>query len=189
MSWTKTESGAIIDDSAVITGPVYIWHHSVIRSDVRIAPGCVIGHCVVIERDTHIGENTTIQSQCHITAEARIGKGCFFGPGVIMTNEKNIANLGRTDAKIERAIIGNGVRIGAGCLLLPGVQIGDNAFIAAGSLVSKNIPAGEFWAGRPARKVKDVPIEEFLFVLQEGIRPDNSEPGIQLNNDMEPCAL
>lgn len=171
MSWTVTDTGAIIDDTAVINGPVSIWHHSVIRSDVHIDSGCVIGHCVVIERDTHIGKNTTIQSQCHITAEARIGSGCFFGPGVIMTNEKNIANLGRTDAQIERAIIGNGVRIGAGCLLLPGIEIADNAFIAAGSLVSKNVPAGEFWAGRPARKVRDVPPEEFLFVQEEGMQP------------------
>lgn len=178
MDWSVTENWAIIDDTAIINGPVKIWHHSVIRSGVHIASGCVIGHCAVIEKNTHIGENTTIQSQCHITAEARIGKGCFFGPGVIMTNEKNIANLGRTDAKIERAVIGNGVRLGAGCLLLPGVQIGDNAFIAAGSLVSKNVPAGEFWAGRPARKVRNIPVEEFLFVSEEGMKLD-----------MDPCAL
>ncbi len=153
----------VIMDSAVeVDSSSRVWHHCVLRDRVKIGPGSIIGHLVVIERDTVIGKNTTIQSQCHITAEAEIGDNVFIGPGTIMTNEKNIANQGRVEAKIERARIGNGVRIGAGCLLLPGVQIGDNAFVAAGSLVSKEIPAGEFWAGRPARKLRDVPREEWL---------------------------
>ncbi|MDH3359809.1 MAG: hypothetical protein OEL55_02975 [Desulfobulbaceae bacterium] len=155
-------SGVVIDNGCTIESSVRIFHNSVIRENVKLLSGVVIGHLCVIERDTLICTGTTIQSQCHITAEAVIGPDCFFGPGVIMTNEKNIANKGRTEAKIETTMIGKGVRIGAGCLILPGVNIGDNAFIAAGSLVSKNVPKGEMWAGRPARKVRDVPREEWL---------------------------
>ena len=173
----KIGTGVHIDSFVEIHPDVSIWNNSVIRSGVEIGAGSVIGHLVVVERDTIIGRNTTIQSQCHITAEAMIGDGCFFGPGVIMTNEKNIANLGRTEAKIERAVVGNGVRIGAGCLILPGVSIGDNSFIAAGSLLSKDVPAGEFWAGRPARKVRDVPKDEWLYVeaTNQEIVPEGGE--------------
>lgn len=154
--------GVVIGRNVEIEPGAAVWNNSIIRDGVSIGKGSVIGHLVVVERDTKIGRNTTIQSQCHITALAEIGDNCFFGPGVIMTNEKNIANQGRTTPKLEVCRVGNGVRIGAGSLLLPGVQIGDNAFIAAGSLVSKNVPAGEMWGGRPARKMREVPEIEFL---------------------------
>jgi UDP-3-O-[3-hydroxymyristoyl] glucosamine N-acyltransferase len=156
----------VIDKGVIIHESARIYHFSVIRDNVHIGAGSIIGHNVVVERDTVIGVNTTIQSQCHITAEATIGDDCFFGPGVVMTNEKNIANQGRTVSRIEHAVIGNGVRIGAGAVLAPGVQIGDNAFVHANSFVTKNIPAGEIW-GTPhgksrAVRIGKVPIEEYL---------------------------
>ena len=156
----------VIDKGVIIHESVRVYHFSVIRDNVCIGAGSIIGHGVVVERDTVIGINTTIQSQCHITAEANIGDDCFFGPGVVMTNEKNIANQGRTKAKIEHAVIGNGVRIGAGAVLAPGVQIGDNAFIHANAFVTKNIPACEVW-GTPngksrAVKIGMVPESEWL---------------------------
>lgn len=154
--------GVCIDEGVHLAGDVKIWYNSVIRSDVSIGQGSVIGHLVVIERDTIIGRNTTIQSQCHITAFAEIGDNVFFGPGVVMTNEKNIANNQRCSPKIEKTIIGNGVRIGAASVLLPGINIGENAFIGAGSLVAKDVPPGQLWMGRPAKYVRDIPVEEYL---------------------------
>lgn len=173
--------GVVVGRGCSIGEKVAIWNNSIIRDGVKIGRGSVIGHLVVIERDTTIGANTTIQSQCHITALAEIGDNCFFGPGVIMTNEKNIANQGRTTPCLEKAVIGDGVRIGAGCLLLPGVNIGDNAFVAAGSLVNKDIPSGEMWGGRPARRMKEVPVEEHLGVA--------SNPSATDESSITPCAL
>ena len=157
---------SVIDEGVNIHESARVYHFSVVRNNVHIGAGSIIGHNVVVERDTVIGVNTTIQSQCHITAEAVIGDDCFFGPGVVMTNEKNIANQGRTTPKIEHAVIGNGVRIGAGSVLAPGVQIGDNASIHANSFVTKNVPACEVW-GTPngksrAVKIGMVPESEWL---------------------------
>jgi len=157
---TMIDGGVNIDRSAKI------FHFTVIRSNVKIGANTVIGHNVVIERDTVIGEGTTIQSQCHITAEAAIGNKVFFGPGVITTNEKNIANHGRTKPRIEKLEIGNGARIGAGSVLAPGIKIGANSFICAGSFVTKNVPAGEKWANKRgesrASKIGVVPEKEWL---------------------------
>jgi UDP-2-acetamido-3-amino-2,3-dideoxy-glucuronate N-acetyltransferase len=155
-----------IDEGAEINETAKIYHFTVIRSDVYIGADSIIGHSVVIERDTRIGDRTTIQSQCHITAEALIGNDCFFGPCVVTMNERIVANQGRTEPKIEKLIVGNGARIGAGAILAPGVIIGNNASIHAGSFVTKNVPAGEIW-GTPkgcnrAQKVGRVPESEWL---------------------------
>ncbi len=157
---------AILDDGVKLGVGIKIFHFTVIRSNVEIGNGSIVGHNVVIERDTKIGKNTTIQSQCHITGEATIGDNCFFGPGVVTSNEKNIANQGRTTPKIQGPRIGNGVRIGAAVVLAPGVTIGDNAFIQANSFVCKDVPAGEIWGNAKgesrACKVGEVPESEWL---------------------------
>jgi len=156
----------VIDTGVRIAPTARVYHFTVLRDNVQIGEGSIIGHNVVIERDTDIGKNTTIQSQCHITGEAIIGDNCFFGPGVVSTNEKNIANQGRIEPLIQGPVIGNGVRIGAGAVLCPGIVIGDNAFIHAGSFVTKNVPAGEIWGtlkgSNRASKVGLVPREEWL---------------------------
>lgn len=147
--------GTVIDNVKYIAPTARIYHNCVIRSGVTIGKSAVIGHLVVIERDTKIGDNTTIQSQCHITAEATIGDNCFFGPGVMTMNERNIANQGRTAPKIERLVVGNGVRIGTGAIIAPGIKIGNNASIHAGSFVTKNVPENEIW-GNPSNKSRAV---------------------------------
>lgn len=156
----------IIDRDVKLHPTVKIYHFTVIRDRVVIGENSVIGHNVVIERDTKIGKNTTIQSQCHITGEAVIGDNCFFGPGVVTMNEKNIANCGRTKPHIRGPIIGNGVRIGAGAVISPGVIIGDNAFIQAGCFLTKDVAENEIWGHRngfsKAMRIGIVPQEERL---------------------------
>jgi len=158
--------GTVIDEVKFIHPSVKIYHNCVIRDGVSIGEGSIIGHLVLIERDTSIGCFTTIQSQCHITADASIGDYCFFGPMVLMSNERRIANHGRCTPVLEGPKIGRGVRIGAGCYIAAGVEIGDNAFVYARSFISKNIPAGEIWSnikgnGR-ASKIGEVKPEEYL---------------------------
>lgn len=154
---------AVVDGGVAIYSGVKVFHYTVIRENVSIGERTVVGHCVVIERDTKIGCDCTIQSNTHITGEAVIGDRVFIGPGVTMSNEKNIANQGRTKPNICGPVIGNGVRIGAGCLLAPGVKIGNNAFIQAGTFVVQDVPAGEVWGGRGrAKKVRNVPESEWL---------------------------
>lgn len=161
----KLGFGVVIDDDCIIGQNVFIGHNSILRNKVIIDDAVTIGHLCLIEANVKIGKGTTIQSQCHITKSAVIEDLVFLGPSVITCNDKNISSHGRAQVigqKLEGPLICHGARIGAGCLVVPGVKIGENAFIAAGSLVSKNVPAAEFWAGRPARKVKNVPQEEWV---------------------------
>jgi UDP-2-acetamido-3-amino-2,3-dideoxy-glucuronate N-acetyltransferase len=157
---------AWIDGNVEVGEGTRIYHFTVIRENVKIGKNSIIGHNVVVERDTVIGDRTTIQSQCHITAEAVIGNDCFFGPGVVTMNERNIANNGRAIPKIEVLRIGNGVRIGAGAIIAPGIQIGDNAFIHAASFVTKSVGEGEIWGNlrgeSRASRLGMVPMEERL---------------------------
>jgi UDP-2-acetamido-3-amino-2,3-dideoxy-glucuronate N-acetyltransferase len=155
--------GVIIDAGVRISDDVFIGHHTVIRSGVRIHHAAVIGHLVVIEAETVIGAETTIQSQCHITKGARIGSRVFFGPGAVMINEWRIASHGRRiPQRLEGPVVRNGARIGAGALIMPGVEIGQNAMIGARSIVTRNVPPREVWFGCEAASRGPVPEEEIV---------------------------
>jgi UDP-3-O-[3-hydroxymyristoyl] glucosamine N-acyltransferase len=159
----NTGIGTVIDKVEFIHPTARIYHNCVIRDGVYIGAHSVVGHLVVIERDTKIGEHTTIQSQCHITADAEIGDYCFIAPCVSMGNERIIANHGRCEKILIGPKIGNGVRIGANTYIAAGVTIGDNAFIHACSLVTKNVPAGEVWGNAVrAKRLGRVPKEQWL---------------------------
>ena len=155
-----------IDKNVEVGEGSKVYHFTVLRENVKIGDNTVIGHNVVVERDTVIGDNCTIQSQCHITAEAEIGNNVFFGPSVVTMNERNIANQGRTTPKIEKLVIHDGARIGAGAILAPGITIGKNAFIHAGVFLTKDVPAGTVWGHRngfaTAKYIGQVPKEEWL---------------------------
>jgi UDP-2-acetamido-3-amino-2,3-dideoxy-glucuronate N-acetyltransferase len=154
-----------IDEKVDIDEGTNIYHFTVLRSNVKIGKNVVIGHNCTIERDTTIGNNTIIQSNTHITGEAKIGKNVFIGPGVTFCNERDIATHGRTTPKIEGPTVLDGARIGAGCLICPGVIVGKNSFVLAGTRVTKHIPDGEVWGPREdgkAKKIHDVPDEQMI---------------------------
>lgn len=135
-----------IDESCVIGNNVFIGSFTKIRSRVKIGDNSVIGHLVVIERDTIIGKFTVIQSQCHITANARIGDKVYFGPSVTIINEHKISSHRRGLKQILKGpLIDDGCRIGAKSLIMPGVIIGRNAEVGAGSVVTKDVRDEEIW--------------------------------------------
>jgi len=122
--------GVVIDRGVLIEEGVFIGHNTVVREGVKLYRRATVGHNVVIEAFTSIGEETTIQSQCHITKNAVIGPCSYFGPCVVMINDQTLSSVkGRPGTpRLVGPHIGRGVRIGAGALIMPGVSIGDNAF-------------------------------------------------------------
>lgn len=134
-----------------------------IRSNTRIGMECTIGSYVDIEGDVLIGHHVSLQSGCYITRGVVIEDEVFCGPRVITMNDKRISHrrpsleFVREGPRIERA-----ARVGGGSVLLPGVTIGANAFVGAGSVVTKDVPAGAIVVGNPARIVGTVPAEELL---------------------------
>lgn len=108
----------------------------------------------------HVGENFYAGFNCTILdmAEVRIGNHCLIGPNVgIYTAGHNINPIGRHNTGFAEPItIGDNVWIGGHCAIIGGVEIGNHSIIAAGSVVTKNVPANTIFAGNPAKKLKDI---------------------------------
>ena len=134
-----------------------------IRSNTVIGEDCTIGSYVDIEGDVVIGHHVSLQSGCYITRGVVIEDEVFCGPRVITMNDKRITHR-RSGLTFVRAAprIMRAARIGGGSVLLPGVTIGANALVGAGSVVTKDVPDGAIVAGNPARVIGTVPPEEIL---------------------------
>jgi UDP-2-acetamido-3-amino-2,3-dideoxy-glucuronate N-acetyltransferase len=153
----------VIFDRVTIGEGTRIGNFVFIRSDTVIGSGCVIGSCVDIEGDVKIGSNVSLQSGCYITRGVIIEDEVFFGPRVITMNDKKMTYR-RKNLKFNREAprILRAARIGGGAVLLPGITIGENAFIGAGSVVTKDVPAEAVVYGNPARITGRVPEDEIL---------------------------
>ena len=134
-----------------------------IRSDTVIGEDCVIGSYVDIEGDVRIGDRVSLQSNCYLTRGVVIQDDVFCGPRVTTMNDKRICYR-RPSLKHAPAAprIMRAARVGGGSVLLPGVTIGENAFVGAGSVVTRDVPDGAVVAGNPARAVGRVKPEEWL---------------------------
>lgn len=134
-----------------------------IRDNTRIGADCTIGSYVDIEGDVVIGSGVSLQSGCYITRGVVIEDLVFCGPRVITMNDKRICHrrsaltFVRDAPRILRA-----ARVGGGSVLLPGVTIGANAFVGAGSVVTRDVKERAIVVGNPARVVGTVKDEELL---------------------------
>jgi acetyltransferase-like isoleucine patch superfamily enzyme len=127
-----------------------------VREQNVIGDRSIIGRLVMVEYETIIGQHVIIQTGSHITGNAVIEDDVFIGSEVSTTNEQY---MGRADEHYGGPHIKQWARIGSNATLLPGVVIGEEAVVAAGSVVTRDVPAYKVVMGVPARVVKDVPPE------------------------------
>lgn len=137
------------------------WHkeQSNIQSEIPESTK-VHSHCW-IGKDVKIGENCKIQAFAFIPTGVEIEDDCFIGPNVTFTNDHKPPS-----GKWEKTFVRKGAVIGASCTILPGIEIGEKAMIGGGSVVTKNVPAGEVWFGNPATKVHKVVMQHLIDILQ-----------------------
>jgi acetyltransferase-like isoleucine patch superfamily enzyme len=147
-------SGTIIYCDVFLGRGVQTGHNVIIREFTTIGEGTSVGSNTIIEGYCIIGKHTSIQSNVFIPTNCDIGDNVFIGPCVVMTNDKYPPSYG----KLTGVIIEDDVKIGANVTVLPGVTIRKGAFVAAGSLVTKDVPSNMMAIGHPA-KIVDLPEE------------------------------
>lgn len=136
--------------SRLIGQETNIWQFCVILPNAKIGNYCNICAQVFIENDVIIGNYVTIKSGVQIWDGARIEDYVFIGPNVTFTNDLFPRSKNKEFIK-KRIILKKGCSIGANSTLLAGIEIGENALIGAGSVVTKNVPANTVWFGNPAQ--------------------------------------
>ena len=153
----------VIFDSVTIGEGSRVGNFVFIRDETQIGQDCTIGSYVDIEGDVTIGNRVSLQSACYITRGVIIEDDVFCGPRVTTMNDKRICHR-RPELTFDRQAprIKRGARVGGGSVLLPGVIIGENAFVGAGSVVTKDVPDFAIVAGNPARVVGRVKAGEIL---------------------------
>jgi acetyltransferase-like isoleucine patch superfamily enzyme len=159
---TIVSTGAILFAGSKIGARVILGDQSCVRERVTIGDDVVVGRGSLVENDTTIGALTKIQADAYITAYSTLEEGVFIAPCVVTTNDNF---MGRTEARhalVKGPTIRRGARIGGGAILCPGVEIGEEAFVGAGAVVTKDVPARKLVVGNPARVLRDVPDEELL---------------------------
>jgi acetyltransferase-like isoleucine patch superfamily enzyme len=126
----------------------------------NIGDNTAVGPFVEIQSNVKIGKNCKIQSHSFICEGVKIKDNCFVGHGVIFCNDKlpratvNGKLKSKDDWTLEETIVQNGASIGSNSTILGGITIGQNSLIGAGSVVTKNIPSNQIWAGNPAKFIK-----------------------------------
>lgn len=142
---------AIIYGGATIGDDCLIGDAALIREGAVIGSGCVVGAHVTVSYNAVLGDNVRIQNYTLVTDECRVGEGTFIGVGVTMASDRRRDVVKYEFTGSTPPIIGKRCLIGSGAVLVPGVTIGDDAVIAAGALVAKDVPPGGTVMGTPAR--------------------------------------
>jgi acetyltransferase-like isoleucine patch superfamily enzyme len=168
---TRIGEGSIIRSGSTIYRHVRIGkklrtgHNALIREHVALGEHCVVGTQAILDGYIKIGSRSMIQSQCYITQSVRIENGVFIAPGcTFLDNKKMILGEG-----LERIVVEDYVRIGAGTRILPGVTIGKYALIGAGSVVTKSVRSKAIAYGAPAKIIalqRDDEIKRYVNSIQ-----------------------
>jgi acetyltransferase-like isoleucine patch superfamily enzyme len=155
-------TGAIVFAGATIGARVILGDQSCVRERVTIGDDVVVGRGSLIENDSSIGAMSKIQADAYITSYSTLEEHVFIAPCVVTTNDNW---MGRTDKRVGNVkgpTIRRGARIGGGAVLCPQIEIGEDAFVGAGAVVTKDVPARVVVVGNPARVLRDVPADELL---------------------------
>jgi acetyltransferase-like isoleucine patch superfamily enzyme len=154
-------AGAIVNAGAQIGERAVVGDQAHVRERSRIGAGAVVGRGSQVDNDVEVGAGCRIQTACYVTAYSVLEDDVFLGPGVFTYNDNTMARHA-PDYQIVGPTIRRAARIGGAVRILPGIEIGEEAFVATGAVVTRDVPPRALVMGVPARKVGEVGDEELI---------------------------
>ena len=159
---TIVSTGAIVFAGTAVGARVVLGDQSCVRERVTIGDDVVVGRGSLVENDTTIGAMTKIQAEAYITAYSTLEEHVFIAPCVVTTNDNWMGRTEKRFGNIKGPTIRRGARVGGGAILCPGIEVGEEAFVGAGAVVTRDVPPRVVVVGSPARVLRDVPEDELL---------------------------
>jgi len=154
-------AGAIVLAGASVGERTIVGDQSFVRERSSIGAGSVIGSGSVVDNDVSLGARVRVQTNVYLAAFTIVEDDVFVGPGVTTTNDDTMARHG-PQTRLRGAVLRRACRVGGGAVLTPGVEIGEEAFVAAGALVTRDVRARAVVMGAPARVIRDVTDADLL---------------------------
>ncbi len=152
MSYT-VHASAIVDDGAQIGEGSRVWHFAHVCAGARIGKGVSLGQNVFVGNKVVIGDRCKIQNNVSVYDNVTLEEGVFCGPSMVFTNVYNPRSLIERKSEYRDTLVKKGATLGANCTIVCGVTIGEFAFIGAGAVVNKDVPAHALMVGVPARQI------------------------------------
>lgn len=160
-SGAKVCAGAVVLAGARVGSGAVIGEQAHIRERAAIGAQTVVGRGSAVDNDVTVGARVRIQTGCYITAYSTIEDDVFVAPGVTLTNDNTMGRHG-PNHEMRGPTLRRACRVGGGAVICPGVEVGEEAFVAAGSVVVRDVGARAVVMGVPARQVREVGDEDLL---------------------------
>jgi acetyltransferase-like isoleucine patch superfamily enzyme len=154
-------TGAVVFAGTSVGEGAILGDQSFVRERSSIGQGAVIGRGSVVDNDVAVGARVRVQSNVYLTAFTIVEDDVFVGPGVNTTNDDTMSRHSG-EASLRGALLRRACRVGGSAVLTPGVEVGEEAFVAAGALVTRDVPPRAVVMGVPARVVREVGDEDLL---------------------------
>lgn len=143
---------AIVDEGASIGEGTRVWHWVHVCGGATIGKGCSLGQNVFVGNDVVIGDNVKIQNNVSVYDAVRLEDDVFCGPSMVFTNVYNPRSAITRKDEYRKTLVRRGATLGANCTIVCGVEIGAYAFVGAGAVVNRDVPAYALMLGMPARR-------------------------------------
>ena len=152
MSWWAHPS-AIVDEGAAIGDDTRVWHFAHVCAGARIGAGCSLGQNVFVANRVTIGDGCKIQNNVSVYDDVTLEDDVFCGPSMVFTNVVNPRAFVQRKDEYRPTLVRRGASIGANATIVCGVTVGEYAFVAAGAVIVRDVPAHAMMAGVPARRI------------------------------------
>ena len=149
----QIHESAIVDRGAQIGDGSRVWHFAHVCSGAKIGKGVSLGQNVFVGNKVTIGDSCKIQNNVSVYDNVHLEEGVFCGPSMVFTNVYNPRSLIERKDEYKNTLVKIGATLGANCTIVCGVTVGEYAFVGAGAVINKNVPAYALMVGVPAKQI------------------------------------